>query len=402
VLYDPTRHEPLKGQPWSDDAAKAQIEGIAADLLAAFSPQDLWPNHPLDLEPGEADLPRASLSLGAGGVIWALERLRGLGAIAFEQDFGPTIATLPERSHVFTDEWGMGQLSWLMGETGLLLMQWQHERSTAVADALYANVQANLHHPALESLLGSPGSMLAALFMAEASDDPRWSALFRQAVQIVWDSMAFDAELGIWQWTQDLYGRKTQYLGAAHGFVGNVFPVLRGAHLLPPAVVQGYLERTVATLARTALRDAQGRVNWQATPYAAQNGAKLPLVQDCHGAPGIVCRLAGAPSSAELDALLLAAGELTWTAGPLTKGPGLCHGTAGNGYALLKLYRRSGDEQWLERARAFAMHAALQGELMASKYGRRRYTLWNGDPGLALFLQSCRDADAAFPMLDCV
>ncbi|TDP74474.1 lanthionine synthetase C family protein [Roseateles toxinivorans] len=401
MLYDASRHEALTGAAWSDGAAKEQIERIAADLLAAFSPQDLWPNHPLDLDPSEADLPRANLYFGAGGVIWALERLKALGAITFEQDFGPTIATLPERSHVFTDEWGMGQTSWLMGETGLLLQHWQHDRSDAVADALYANVQANLHHPALESLLGSPGSMLAALFMAEASDDARWPALFRQAVQIVWDSMTFDAELGVWQWTQDLYGRKSQYLGAAHGVVGNVFPVLRGAHLLPPDLVQGYLERTVAILARTALRDAQGRVNWPTTPYAAQNGAKLPLVQDCHGAPGIICRLAGAPAHAELDELLSAAGELVWAAGPLIKGPGLCHGTAGNGYALLKLYRRSDDEQWLERARAFAMHAALQGEQMAAKYGRRRYTLWNGDPGLALFLQSCRDADAAFPTLDC-
>lgn len=400
MLYDASRHEALTGVAWSDSAAKEQIERIAADLLAAFSPRDLWSNHPLDLDPNEADLPRANLYFGAGGVIWALERLKALGAIEFEQDFGPTIATLPERSHAFTDEWGMGQTSWLMGETGLLLMQWLREPSAAVADALHASVQANLHHPALESLLGSPGSMLAALFMAEASDEPRWPALFRQAVQIVWDSMAFDAELGVWQWTQDLYGRKSHYLGAAHGFVGNVFPVLRGAALLSPALVQGFVDRTVAILARTALRDEQGRVNWPPTPYAAQNGAKLPLVQDCHGAPGIICRLADAPAHAELDELLLAAGELIWSAGPLIKGPGLCHGTAGNGYALLKLYRRSGDEKWLARARAFAMHAALQGEQMAAKHGRRRYTLWNGDPGLALFLQACRSADAALPTFD--
>jgi hypothetical protein len=45
----------------------------------------------------------------------------------------------------------------------------------------------------------------------------------------------------------------------------------------------------------------------------------------------------------ELDALLLAAGELVWRAGPLRKGANLCHGTAGNGYALLTLFRRSGD-----------------------------------------------------------
>jgi hypothetical protein len=35
----------------------------------------------------------------------------------------------------------------------------------------------------------------------------------------------------------------------------------------------------------------------------------------------------------------MAAGELTWQQGLLTKGCSLCHGTAGNGYLLHALYR---------------------------------------------------------------
>ena len=78
-------------------------------------------------------------------------------------------------------------------------------------------------------------------------------------------------------------------------------------------------------------------------------------MQWCHGAPGFVICLGDFPGS-ELDAVLHAAGEATWAAGPLTKGSNLCHGTGGNGYTFLKLYRRSGDPLWLQRARAFAMH----------------------------------------------
>jgi hypothetical protein len=37
--------------------------------------------------------------------------------------------------------------------------------------------------------------------------------------------------------------------------------------------------------------------------------------------------------------LALGGGELTWRAGPLRKGAGLCHGTAGNGFAFLRLHR---------------------------------------------------------------
>ena len=38
--------------------------------------------------------------------------------------------------------------------------------------------------------------------------------------------------------------------------------------------------------------------------------------------------------------LAIGGGELTWRAGPLRKGPGLCHGTAGNGFAFLRAARR--------------------------------------------------------------
>jgi hypothetical protein len=95
------------------------------------------------------------------------------------------------------------------------------------------------------------------------------------------------------------------------------------------------------------------------------------------------------------EELLLAGGELTWQAGPLAKGQGLCHGTAGNGYALLKLFERTGDELWLERARRFAMHALAQVEREATPW----HSLFTGETGVALCLRSCLEADARFPAL---
>jgi hypothetical protein len=154
------------------------------------------------------------------------------------------------------------------------------------------------------------------------------------------------------------------------------------------------------TLQVTRLQDGQGRINWHAITERAQVGGHLPLVQDCHGAPGVVCRLARAPRNAEWDPLLLAAGELIWHAGPLAKGPGLCHGTAGNGYAFLALYRRTGDARWLVRARSFAMHALGQVGAARTAYGQGRHSLWTGDLGVALFAWSCVAGDAEFPTLD--
>jgi hypothetical protein len=122
-------------------------------------------------------------------------------------------------------------------------------------------------------------------------------------------------------------------------------------------------------------------------------------MQFCHGAPGFVICLGDFPGP-ELDDLLLAAGRAVWAAGPLTKGSNLCHGTGGNGYAFLKLYQRTQDPLWLERARAFAMHGIEQTEADAMRHGQMRYSLWTGDPGFAIYLWDCLRGAAAFPTLD--
>jgi lantibiotic modifying enzyme len=46
----------------------------------------------------------------------------------------------------------------------------------------------------------------------------------------------------------------------------------------------------------------------------------------------------------------LSAGDVVWERGLLRKGYGVCHGTAGNGYVFLTLYRITNDPKWLHRA----------------------------------------------------
>ena len=91
-----------------------------------------------------------------------------------------------------------------------------------------------------------------------------------------------------------------------------------------------------------------------------------------------------------------------WRAGPHgdDKGPSICHGTAGNGYALLAVFERTGDERWLDRARRFAVHALDQARREREQRGRGRHSLWTGDLGVALYAADCLDARAAYPVLD--
>jgi Lanthionine synthetase C-like protein len=86
------------------------------------------------------------------------------------------------------------------------------------------------------------------------------------------------------------------------------------------------------------------------------------------------------------------------TVGPpgMENDSGICHGTAGNGYAFLKAFERTGDELRLDRARRFAVHALGQVE----RRGRGRYSLWTGDVGVALFAADCLEERTDYPVLD--
>jgi hypothetical protein len=151
------------------------------------------------------------------------------------------------------------------------------------------------------------------------------------------------------------------------------------------------------TLALSVWRSETG-ANWQAV---AARDAPPKMCQHCHGAAGMVTTFADVPfSSSELDALLIEGGNFTWAAGPLAKGSNLCHGTGGNGYAFLKLHRRTGDAIWLDRARVFAMNAIAQCREARVQLGRGRYSLWTGDIGLAVYLWDCQTVEPLFPTID--
>lgn len=404
MLFDPARHEPLHAAPWNEAAVRSAIAAIVADIGHQFDPHTLWPSHPREREPGDAPVPQPMLYNGAAGVVWALQLLQEQGAATVDLDLGAIAAELHEHSRRFIAANESEAASYFLGHSGVLLLQWKYQRSAAIADELFALVEGNLHNKALEALWGSPGTLIAALHMLEATQEPRWHILFRHGVDLLWDKMTpvrhtSHPECEAWIWVQDLYGKMSQYMGAGHGFAGNLFPVIRGARWLEADVVAAFEARALEALEACAIREP-GLVHWDPTfdPLAA-GAPRKPLVQDCHGSPGIICRLA-ATRSAPLQALLREAGELVWQAGPLVKRPGLCHGTDGNGFAFLKLHTATGEAVWLARARAFAMHALQQSDALAAEHGRRVPSLWTGDLGLALYLWACIRADDALPTLD--
>jgi Lanthionine synthetase C-like protein len=392
ALYDPARHEELAGLDWSAPRARDAIAAISRDAESAFDRARLWPLHPDDDEPGTpADGILRGLYVGAAGMLHALGRLAQSGLHVPTLDRAAIAGELHEAGLASPDEDGAGA-SLLVGSSGILLVAHRVAPSAALADALADAIAANVEHPSNELLFGAPGTMLAARVMHARTGEERFAELWRASARTL---LARQHPDGLW--TQELYGNRLQYVGAGHGFAGNV-RALTGAPewLDDPAAVEA---RALATSRALAIVDGE-LASWPALPAGSRTGASPP-VQWCHGAAGLVTSLAGLGDGDDRHgALLDAGGELVWRAGPLAANAGLCHGTAGNGFAFLALFARTGDERWLERARAFSMHAIAQVARCRAAAGRGRYTFFTGDIGAALLAAACLNGDPAFPGID--
>ena len=370
MLWRADEHEALTERDWDPTVARDAIAAVVADAEAAERDGG-WPGHPLD------DLDRdrvlSSIYLGGAGMIWALWKLGS------SIDDKAAMACALERYRTVPDpDEALHPPSFFVGETGMLVVA--DELGSPVADPgrLRALVRANGECPTWELLYGSPGTILAARACG-LEDEWRDSA---ELLYARWDKSSD-------MWTGEFAGDVQDYLGPAHGFAGNVH-ALRG--LVDEEVLRARVGRL---LTRTAIRE-DGLVNWPPRARPPREEAAKMRVQWCHGAPGIVTTLG---DLMPFD-LALGGGELTWRAGPLRKGSGLCHGTAGNGYAFLRLHELTHDPVWLDRACRFAMHAIGQMERERAARGRGRYTLFTGDVGVALYLRACLGEDAAFPIID--
>jgi hypothetical protein len=389
VLYQPENFEPLTEAPWDADRVRKAIRAIVADADAAFDSDALWPAEEWD--GWEAPHPLKDLYVGAAGVVWALDVLRRRGCAETTIDLVAAMRRIlaawreaPDYSQWPDEVPSRAPAALLMGESGLLLVAWRVEPSAELADALLARVRENVENEAVEIMWGAPGTMLAARAMLDWTGEERWADAWRESAEAVWQARGPDG-----LWTNRLYGETFRSLTPPHGLVGNV-SALRQGGLLSDERREELERETGEVLARLALTE-DGLANW---PRREGGGSDDLGVQWCDGAPGIV---ASAAPYLNVE-LLLAGAELTWQAGPpgMEKGSGICHGTAGNGYAFLKAFERTGDELWLERARRFAVHALGQVE----RRGHGRYSLWTGDVGVALYAASCLDARSDYPVLE--
>lgn len=368
MLYDPSAFEPLIDDSWDDGRARDGIAALVDAADAAFDPHALWPAHEWDGY--KAALPLKNLYVGAAGVVFALDVLRRRGLAETTVDLPAAALTALERwreepdymeGEVLPEPAASGLLT---GETGILLVACTlgHPRD----DDLRERIRANVANEAEDLMWGTPGTLVAASAMG-------WDDLASASADALAPRRGADG-----LWTQRLWGTSFRGIGTVHGLAGNVHALLQ----VDASRNDALRAESAAAFARAATRE-DGLANW----------SSQRKLQWCASAPGIVS-LARDYLDEEL---LLAGAELVWQAGAPgdEKGHGICHGTSGNGFALLAAFERTQDELWLERARRFAMHALAQAARLPG-----RYSLFTGGVGTALFAAACLEGDARYPVLE--
>ncbi|XP_055824058.1 lanC-like protein GCR2 [Solanum dulcamara] len=187
--------------------------------------------------------------------------------------------------------------------------------------------------------------------------------------------------------------RGKRYWGAAHGLAGVVNV------LLDMELKQDESEYVKGTL-RYMIKNRFSSGNYR----TSEGDESDVLVHWCHGAPGVALTLAKAAKVFGDEEFLEAAreaGEVVWKRG-LLKRIGICHGISGNAYVFLSLYRLTGKEEYLYKAKAFACflhdraHTCISEGIMHK--GDHPLSLFEGIGGMAyLFLDLVEPSESRFP-----
>jgi len=185
-------------------------------------------------------------------------------------------------------------------------------------------------------------------------------------------------------------------LGAAHGWAGYLFALLRWSEASGTALPATFGERLeqLAALGRPAGRGLRWAHEVGVEPFGSALEASW-----CNGAAGYVYlwmlahRLLGDAAYARLAELAAWSAYEGYPAAP----GDLCCGFAGRAYALLCLFRHSGDAVWLARAQKLSDHAArsVRAEPL------RRDSLYKGEMGVALLAADLEAPErACMPMFE--
>lgn len=406
MTYSNNRHFSPEFKKWDKTKAADFANHLFESTEKAFSPDKGWRHHGSESDELMEEYPRC-LYRGLTGIIWSQNELAELGFGSIKNNYDEVLSTACEEQELWLErnadyknkpEYLPGLL---LGKLGIKVVQWKLQKAVTDLKDVVKIICENQSNTICEYMWGSAGSISVGMDLIGLEQDEQLTGCIQNSVDFLKQTLVTIPNTGIKLWNQYLYGERKQLLGAVHGFAGNAFSIIKSFPLLNENERLCWSDTFSDTLKRSAYEDSSG-ANWTKTADVEHAASEDFLVQMCHRAPGIICCTSKLMNQGDtdFDRLLLKAGELVWTAGPLTKGANLCHGTAGNGYAFLKLFDATHDEMWLERARSFAMVAIDQVEEKREEYRDYHYSLWSGDTGVTHFIASCLSESSKIPTMD--
>lgn len=192
----------------------------------------------------------------------------------------------------------------------------------------------------------------------------------------------------------------TEYLGAAHGASGIFHMLLKSS--CKDLNNKDYMDIKQSVDFFVSLQDKDG--NFPTALEDITTRREKRLIHWCHGAPGALLLLIKSYLLFKEDIYLESAelaSEVIWKKGLLVKGPGICHGIAGNGYCFLLLYRLTENPKYLYRAGKF-MEFLTHTEFKAkARVPDRPFSLYEGTAGTVCFLiDLLQPQTAEFPFME--
>jgi serine/threonine-protein kinase len=246
----------------------------------------------------------------------------------------------------------------------------------------------------IDLTLGSAGLLLGCVFLLDALKDPSRASLTAPQVARL---KARGSEIeDMLRQTMDGYGpirdsKELRNLGIAHGWAGLLYAMLCWCAAAGEPLPGLMMERLhqLADCAEPVSRGLQWKVNLGGGRHAAAGGGSMSGW--CNGSAGYVFLWSEAHKATGVRRYLELAEGAAWNAWETRVDTGnLCCGLAGQSYALLNLFRHTGDSIWLRRARELAELAAEAVVTMRSRDSKgfeldlRPESLYKGDVGVAV------------------
>jgi serine/threonine-protein kinase len=387
--------------PVSPSARRPQGGALLEDALERLAAPDG------ELYADGIGAPTASIMNGASGFALALLRIAGLrgdesllaladlwsvrAQLASSSEDGFWNEELEIVPEVFGDNSFFHNVAGVECVSGLVAAARGDEQALGLArDGFVATARRPCEHN--DVAFGKAGHLLGAAQLLEALPPNVDGAELRAAGDAVRDRLWAELE----PQKPLAEGPELRSLGAAHGWAGYLYALLRwseaGGEEAPPGL-SGRLDQ-LGGLARPAGRG----LRWphDAAQPIAHGGLEASW---CNGAAGYVALWTTAHRLLGEERFEDWARRAAWTAAesPIPSGGDLCCGFGGRAYAALGLYRHRGEEAWLARARSLAERAAVN--IRANSL--RRDSLYKGEVGVALLIAELEDPEhACMPLFE--